>query len=149
MNKIIVVDDDESIQMLYAEELTEEGYDVIICGDGSRLLDLVEQEKPDLIVMDIRLGEHNGLDLLQDVRNTYYNLPVILCTAYPAFKYDLKAIAADYYVLKSSDLRELKSKIKMGLEGEIPLPSPVSHDELNNRRSTFVEQMTLPWGDTG
>ena len=148
MNKIIVVDDDKSIQMLYAEELTGEGYDVITRGDGCGLLDLIEQEKPELIVMDIRLGEQSGLDLLQDVRNTYYNLPVILCTAYPAFKYDLKSIAADYYVLKSSDLSQLKSKIKMALAGEIPLPSTVSHDEVNSKRSTFLEQMTLPWGDT-
>jgi two-component system response regulator (stage 0 sporulation protein F) len=144
MNKIMAVDDDESIQMLYAEELTEEGYDVIICGDGSRLLDLVEQEKPDLIVMDIRLGEHNGLDLLQDVRNTYYNLPVILCTAYPAFKYDLKAIAADYYVLKSSDLRELKSKIKMGLEGEMPAQSASGHCGSYRKKPVSVDQMKVP-----
>ena len=83
MNKILVVDDDKSIQILYAEELAEEGYDTITCGDGSLLLDLIEEEKPNLIEMDIRLGEHNGLDLLQDVRNTYYNLLVILCAAHP------------------------------------------------------------------
>jgi len=126
MNKILIVEDEKSIQMLYAEELAEEGYEVITCGDGSRLLDLIELEKPGLVVMDIRLGEHNGLDLLQDVRNTHYNLPVILCTAYPAFKFDMKSIAADYYVMKGSDLRELKSKIKMALEGDISLQSTMS-----------------------
>jgi len=116
MHKILVVDDEKSIQMLYADELTKEGYDVISSGDGSRLLELIEEESPDLIVLDIRLGEFNGLDLLQDIRNTNYNLPVILCTAYSAFKYDIKSIAADYYVVKSSDLDELKHKIKTALE---------------------------------
>jgi two-component system response regulator (stage 0 sporulation protein F) len=66
--------------------------------------------------LDIKLGANDGLDLLQDIRNTYYDLPVVMCTAYPDFKYDLKSIAADYYVVKSSDLRELKRKIKMAFE---------------------------------
>ena len=117
MNKILIVDDEESIQMLYADELTEEGYEVITSGDGLRILELIERERPDLIILDIRLGEYDGLDLLQDIRNTHYNLPVILCTAYPDFRYYLKSIAADYYVLKSSNLRELKLRIRMALEG--------------------------------
>ena len=116
MNKILIVDDDVPIQILYADELTEEGYDVITTGNGVGLLGLIEEAQPDLVVLDIRLGEVNGLDLLQDIRNTYYELPVILCSAYSAFKYDLKSIAADYFVVKSSDFRELKVKIKMALE---------------------------------
>ena len=116
MNKILIVDDDEPIQILYADELTEEGYDVITTGDGVGLLGLIEEAQPNLVVLDIRLGETNGLDLLQDIRNTYYELPVILCSAYSAFKYDLKSIAADYFVIKSSDFSELKVKIKMALE---------------------------------
>jgi DNA-binding response OmpR family regulator len=116
MNKILIVDDDEPIQILYADELTEEGYDVITTGDGVGLLGLIEEAQPNLVVLDIRLGETNGLDLLQDIRNTYYELPVILCSAYSAFKYDLKSIAADYFVVKSSDFSELKVKIKMALQ---------------------------------
>jgi two-component system response regulator (stage 0 sporulation protein F) len=116
MNKILIVDDDEVIQILYADELTEKGYDVITTGDGVGLLGLIEETQPDLVVLDIRLGGTNGLDLLQDIRNTYYELPVILCSAYSAFKYDPKSIAADYFVVKSSDFSELKVKIKMALE---------------------------------
>lgn len=117
MNKILIVDDEEAIQLLYSEELTEEGYDVVTSGQVTRLMELITQKRPDLIVLDIKLGKYDGLDLLQDIRNTWNNLPIILCTAYPSFKYDLKSIAADYYVVKSSDLRELKLKIKMALEG--------------------------------
>lgn len=117
MSKILIVDDEEAIQLLYSEELTEEGYDVVTSGQVTRLMELITQKRPDLIVLDIKLGKYDGLDLLQDIRNTWNNLPIILCTAYPSFKYDLKSIAADYYVVKSSDLRELKLKIKMALEG--------------------------------
>ncbi|MCK4788702.1 MAG: hypothetical protein KAV87_33475, partial [Desulfobacteraceae bacterium] len=60
---------------------------------------------------------YDGLDLLQDIRNTYYDLPVILCTAYYDYKYDLKSIAADYYVVKSSNMKNLKAKIRMAIEG--------------------------------
>jgi len=116
MNKILVIDDDESIQILYTDELTEEGYEVIASGDGSSLMRLIDETKPDLVVLDVRLGEYDGLDLLQDIRNTHYDLPVILCSAYPVYKYDLKSIAADYYVVKKSNLEELKLKIKMALE---------------------------------
>jgi two-component system response regulator (stage 0 sporulation protein F) len=53
---------------------------------------------------------------LQDIRNRFYNMPVVLCTAYDTFKEDMKSIAADFYVIKSFDLTELKNKIAMALE---------------------------------
>jgi DNA-binding response OmpR family regulator len=119
MNKILIVDDEESTRLLYAEELSEEGYDVITTNDCARLMDLIKQQKPDLIVLDIRLGGYDGLDLLQEIRNTYYEIPVILCSAYSIYKYDIKSIAADYYVIKSYNLAELKLKIKKALDSVV------------------------------
>jgi DNA-binding response OmpR family regulator len=120
MKKILIVDDEEVIRMLYGEELEDEGYDVITTGSGHGLVELIRREGPDLIILDIKMAEHDGLDLLQDVRKEFYNIPVILCSAYSSYKGDLKSIAADYYVVKSADLSELKQKIKMALEGHIP-----------------------------
>ncbi len=116
MNRILIVDDEEAVRMWYAEEFSEEGYEVVSTNNCSDLMGIIRQQSPDLILLDIRLGAHNGLDLLQDIRNVYYDLPVILCSGFPLFKYDLKAIAADYYVVKSPDLTELKIKVKMALE---------------------------------
>ncbi|MGD8530234.1 MAG: response regulator [Syntrophobacterales bacterium] len=116
MAKILVVDDEEHIRLLYSEELKEEGYDVITAEGGHQLLERIEQEKPDLVVLDIKMVDYNGLDLLQDIRNKFYDLPVILSTAYDTFKEDMKSIAADFYVVKSFDLTELKKKIQMALE---------------------------------
>jgi two-component system, response regulator, stage 0 sporulation protein F len=116
MAKILIVDDEEHIRFLYSEELTEAGYQVITAENGYQLLDRIELEKPDLVVLDIKMVDYNGLDLLQDIRNKYYDLPVVLCTAYDTFKEDMKSIAADYYVIKSFDLTELKTKIAMALE---------------------------------
>ena len=131
MNKILIVDDEEPIRMLYHDELTEEGYNVFTLSEGSRLLEVIEQTTPDLIVLDIKLGKYSGLDLLQDIRNTVYNMPVILCTAYSDFKYDLRAIAADYYVTKRSNLEELKQKIKMALEGARDFPTQAELESMH------------------
>jgi two-component system response regulator (stage 0 sporulation protein F) len=120
MAKILVVDDEEHIRLLYSEELTEAGYEVITAADGYKLIDRIEEEKPDLVVLDIKMVDYNGLDLLQEIRNRFYNLPVILCTAYDTYKEDIKAIAADFYVIKSFDLTELKKKIARALETNIP-----------------------------
>jgi DNA-binding response OmpR family regulator len=120
MAKILIVDDEEGIRMLYSMELQDEGYDVITLPDGKDLLQVVETEAPDCIVLDIKMREYSGLDLLQQIRKKHYNLPVILNSAYSSFKVDLKAVAADYYVVKSSDLRELKEKLRVALETSIP-----------------------------
>jgi len=120
MAKIMIVDDEEHIRFLYSEELADEGYEVVTVDSGNRLMEEIEAHKPDLIVLDIKMVDYNGLDLLQDIRNKHYDLPVILCTAYDTFKEDMKAIAADFYVIKSHDLTELKNKIEMALETQVP-----------------------------
>ena len=116
MAKVLIVDDEEHIRYLYSEELTESGYEVITADSGYKLLERIEEETPDLIVLDIKMVDYNGLDLLQDIRSKYYDLPVVLCTAYYTFKEDIKSVAADFYVIKSFDLTELKNNIAMALE---------------------------------
>ena len=118
--KILIVDDEEHIRFLYSEELSEEGYEVITAESGFLLIEKIENERPDLVVLDIKMVDYNGLDLLQDIRNKFYDMPVILCTAYDTFKEDMKSIAADHYVIKSFDLTELKNRIATALEAQIP-----------------------------
>lgn len=118
MYKILIVDDDYAIRLLYEEELKEEGYAVDTTDDCENLMNTISNSNPDLIILDIMMGGFNGLDLLQEIRNTYYNMPVILCSSYSTFRHDLKSIAADYYVNKSADLSELKHMIKMALDSK-------------------------------
>jgi DNA-binding response OmpR family regulator len=120
MAKVLIVDDEEGIRMLYSMELQDEGYEVVTLPDGKDLLEVVDKAQPDCVVLDIKMREYNGLDLLQELRKKYYDLPVILNSAYSSFKVDLKAVAADYYVVKSSDLTELKEKLRVALEARIP-----------------------------
>lgn len=120
MAKVLIVDDEEGIRMLYRMELEDEGYDVVTLPDGKNLMKIIKKERPDCIVLDIKMREFNGLDLLQSIRKEHYDLPVILNSAYSSYKVDLKAVAADYYVVKSSDLSELKEKLRIALEATIP-----------------------------
>lgn len=120
MAKILIVDDEKHIRALYAEELEEEGYEVAVASDGKDILLRLEQERPDVVVLDIKMVDCSGLDVLLEIRNRFYNLPVILCSAYGTYKVDVKSIAADAYVVKSSDLTELKKKIAQALETRVP-----------------------------
>jgi DNA-binding response OmpR family regulator len=120
MAKILLVDDEKHILQYYTEELSGDGHQVVAVDSGEQLLNKIALHQPDLIVLDIKLVEWDGLDLLLDIRDRYYNLPVILCTAYDSFKEDPRSIAADYYVIKSFDLTELKTKIKRAIDTCLP-----------------------------
>lgn len=114
--KILVVDDEKHIRMLYQEELEGEGYEVATSDGEEPILDVLKREAPAVVVLDIKLGSsRSGLDLLQEIRGQDTTIPVILSTAYDSFQHDLKSIAADYYVVKSVDLTELKSKVALAL----------------------------------
>ena len=80
-----------------------------------RRIDLIQ---PEVVVLDIKLVDYDGLELLQQIRNRHHELPVILCTAYDTYKHDLKSVAADYYVIKSFDLSELKRAIQRAMEAD-------------------------------
>jgi DNA-binding response OmpR family regulator len=116
MPKILVIDDDELIRSYYSEELTDDGYEVVSTADCRDLIKRITALAPDLVLLDITMGEYDGLELLQDIRRAFYNLPVILCTAHSSFKFDLKSVAADYYIVKSANLEELRHTVRMALE---------------------------------
>ena len=84
---------------------------------GHNLMKKIDNLQPEVVVLDIRLADYNGLELLQEIRKEHYDLPVILCTAYDTYKYDQKTLAADYYVIKSFDLSRLKAAIQRATEG--------------------------------
>ncbi len=120
MARILLVDDERHILEYYTEELSNDGHQVVAVDSGDQLLRTIALYQPDLVVLDIKLVEWDGLELLQDIRNRFYDLPVILCTAYDTYKEDPKSMAADSYVVKSFDLSELKAKIKIVLDTYLP-----------------------------
>ena len=118
MARILLVDDEEHIRHYYSEELSEDGHEMSSVGSGHNLLRRIDFLQPEVVILDIRLVDYDGLELLQEIRKRYYDLPVILCTAYDTFKYDEKAAAADSYIIKSFDLSELKMAIHRAIDAD-------------------------------
>lgn len=130
MARILLVDDERNILKFYTEELSGDGHQVVAVDSGDQLLSAIGFHQPDVVVLDIKLAGWDGLDLLQDIRNRYYDLPVILCSAYETYKEDLRSLAADYYVVKSFDLSELKKKIRMAIDTHLPVQILETRDAL-------------------
>lgn len=116
--KILVVDDEVNQGLLYEQELTGEGYEVDVANSGERALQMVKEKKYDLVVLDIGMPAMDGLETLGKLLSMDNKLQVILNTAYPSYKDNFMSWAADAYVVKSSDLTELKKKIKKSLSGK-------------------------------
>jgi len=112
MKTILVVDDDEAIRTLLEEELVEEGYQVISANNARDALKIVETEPLDLVILDIRMPGMDGLEALPRILGLKEGLPVILNTAYTQYQESFMSWAADAYVVKSSDLTELKEKVR-------------------------------------
>jgi CheY-like chemotaxis protein len=112
MKKILIVDDEENLRELYKQELLDEGYSVILAANGKEALQRIEEENPDLVVLDIRMPEMNGIETLGKMVGKFKKIPIILNTAYSSYREDFRSWAAEAYVVKSSDMSELKEKIK-------------------------------------
>ena len=114
--KILVVDDDRRIQLLYQAELEEEGYEVHIAGSGTEALQKFESLEPDLVTLDILMPDIDGIKVLRKMKEKKPHLPVIMSTAYD-YRDDFAVWASEAYLVKSSDLAELKSTIKKLIGG--------------------------------
>jgi len=112
MSTILVVDDEKSLRTLYKRDLEGEGHEVIATGRASEALDAIESDTPDLVVLDIRLPEMDGLDLMARILERHRGLPIILNTAYSSYKDNFLSWAADAYVVKSSDTTELRQRVR-------------------------------------
>ncbi len=111
MPTILIVEDDEHQQLLFREELTEEGYDVVVASSGQEALEVVDRVEPDLVVLDIAMPGMDGIEALGRLLSKNNQLPVILHTAYATYKDNFMTWSADAYVVKSQDLGELKAEI--------------------------------------
>jgi CheY-like chemotaxis protein len=110
--KILVVEDEEGLRLFYEEELETEGYEVITAANGKEAIQKLEEDKPDLVVLDIVMPVMDGMEALGRILGKDRKTPIILNTSYPGYRQDFMSWAADAYVTKSSDLGELKRKIK-------------------------------------
>jgi DNA-binding response OmpR family regulator len=113
--KVLIVDDDPNIRRLYKDELTDEGYEVVVAATGAEALLLFEQENPDIVTLDILIPDIDGIKLLRQMKEKKPRMPIIMSTAYD-YRDDFAVWASEAYVVKSAELGELKAAIKMLLD---------------------------------
>jgi two-component system, response regulator, stage 0 sporulation protein F len=115
MARLLIVDDDASLRKLYEVEFRDDGYRVTSVGSGEEAMEQIQSCAPEAVILDIRLGGMNGLDVLRKLLLERPDIAVILNSAYPTYKQHFASWSADGYVVKSSDLRELKSAVASAL----------------------------------
>ena len=113
MKNILIVDDEEGIRGLYESELQTEGFVTHSVASGEEALQYIgEDQQVDLVILDIKMESMNGLEVLEELRAKTGGVAVILNSAYSTYKNNFTSWLADAYLVKSSDLTELKDKVK-------------------------------------
>ena len=113
MANVLIVEDEANQRLLYRRELEDEGYQVSEASGGREALDLLDKgELPDIVVLDISMPDMDGIETLGKILSRDNSIPIILNTAYSTYKDNFMTWSADAYVVKSSDLTELKSTIE-------------------------------------
>ncbi|RJO66896.1 MAG: response regulator [Myxococcales bacterium] len=109
--KLLIVDDEANLRTLYEAEFANAGYDVTLAASGPEAIDLVQKVKPDLVILDIRMPGMDGIETMSEILSRNNQIPIIINSAYSHYKENFMSWSADAYVVKSSDLTELKSKV--------------------------------------
>ena len=112
MSKVLIVDDEPHLRLLYETELRRAGFETMTACNAIQGLEFVETMKPDLVVLDIRMAGMDGIEALQRILERDNTVPVVLNTAYSSYKDNYLTWAADAYVTKSSDVTELLDTVR-------------------------------------
>ncbi|TBM28603.1 acetoacetate metabolism transcriptional regulator AtoC [Hafnia paralvei] len=116
--RILIVDDEKNVLRMLNTVFSQEGNQVFCADNGQDALVIFEQERPDIVLMDIRMPTMNGLEALQRMREKWLDTPIILMTAYAAVETAVEALrlGAFDYVIKPFELDELKLLINRALQ---------------------------------
>jgi DNA-binding response OmpR family regulator len=112
MRSILVVEDEKHLLDLYKIEFEDVGYLVHPAETGRDAIASIKKQRPDLVVLDIKLSDMEGLQVLDEIKAIDKTIPVIINSAYSVYKSDFSSWMADDYIVKSSDLSVLLNKVK-------------------------------------
>lgn len=112
-DKVLIVEDEQSISNFISMVLNANGYDTIIVGSGEEALTMIASHCPDLIVLDLGLPDMDGMEVLKSVRK-WSNLPVVVVSArnHEHDKVDALDYGADDYLVKPFGVMEMVSRVK-------------------------------------
>jgi len=117
LNKILVIDDEEHMCWALERGLRQEGYQVLTATRGKEGLELIRKETPSLVILDLKMPEMDGLEVLVRAKDLLPKLPVIMITAHGTIDTAIEAmkLGATDYITKPFDLDELKLVVKQAL----------------------------------
>jgi DNA-binding response OmpR family regulator len=110
--RVLIVEDEPALRLSY-ERHFQPRYDLVFAATGAEALLKLEHEHPDVAVLDMRLPDTDGVELLRRIRETHPGLPVIVTTAYMSIEPQLKVLDLPHsaYILKPFRLDELGARI--------------------------------------
>ncbi len=120
MAHVLFIDDDESIRFLVQEELALEGHCVRVADDGWGGLRAVEEARPDVVVVDIKMPGMGGMEVLRRLKAAHPQTPVFFFTAYNDYRDEALQLGADGYFIKSPNMSSLKEAILKAAPGGQP-----------------------------
>ena len=100
---ILLIDDQDYMEELLAEDLQDQGHVLKRIGESDRVMDSLEEDPPDVVLLDLYLNGFEGWHLLQEIKHFSQGLPVIILSAYDSFRDDSPLEAADGYLIKDID----------------------------------------------
>lgn len=132
MNRILVVDDDRNLRYSFRKILNKEDYELLEAESGEEAIRKVEEEKPDLVLMDVRMPGMSGLEAFKRVKELNSKLPVIVMTAYGTVDTAIEAmkLGAYEYVLKPFDIETMRDLVEKGLQAYGLMARRVSYQPL-------------------
>lgn len=112
-NKVLIVDDQYGIRVLLNEVLEKEGYEVYQAPNGPIALEIVKNQKPDLVLLDMKIPGMDGLEILRHIRFVEPKLKVIMMTAYGELDLikEAMALGALTHFTKPFDIDELRKTV--------------------------------------
>lgn len=111
---ILVVDDEEALRTVLGSELTNSGYDVATASDGDEAISVIQNKKFDLVLLDIKMPNVDGFEVLKFVKKNFPKLKVIMLTGFADLKnaIESKKHGAEDFVSKPYDLVDLLTTIE-------------------------------------
>jgi DNA-binding NtrC family response regulator len=115
---ILIVDDDEIMQQTLADVLKKKGYEIFSVGSGNGALSIIKKNIIDLVLLDMRLPDVDGIEVLKKIKELDTEILVIMMTAYSDVQTAVSSMksGAYHYINKPFELEELKLLIEKGLE---------------------------------
>ncbi|MGQ3685165.1 MAG: response regulator [Candidatus Loosdrechtia sp.] len=108
--KVLIVDDDKDYNVYLTKFLTDEGYVVKGITKPMETISVLDQEKFHIIILDLKMPQISGTELLKEIKAKYHNICVIVLTGYPSFKSAVETMKLDAfdYLKKPFDLNDLR-----------------------------------------